>query len=273
MVVALQDDKDRIKLLVEVGFTETQAKLYLTLINMGKTDAKNLSRQANVPRQATYRALGELQEKGLIEKILALPQEYKAIPLSDGLSIMMKEKAAAYEKMTSDVKTFLKEYNKQQEQPTEEKYQISIIEGKDTIIKKSKQAGCSAIKEICILTTLQRWNQFNMEASETVEKNLKRGIKHRIIIEKPTGELVFSKDFKSVITYPNYEIRIVEEKLKLNATLFDDKESSFSVYPSRSLGETPLIWTNHPSLLIAFRDHFEKLWRSAQKVDLKGKIK
>ena len=107
MVLVFQAEKDSINLLIQVGFTETQAKLYLTLINLGKTDAKTLSKQANVPRQATYRALGELQEKGLVEKIISLPQEYKAVPLQDGLAIMVKEKANAYQKMTTEVRDFL----------------------------------------------------------------------------------------------------------------------------------------------------------------------
>ncbi len=41
-------DED-IRSLTQIGFTEAQAKLYLALLSIGKTDAKNLAKQANVP--------------------------------------------------------------------------------------------------------------------------------------------------------------------------------------------------------------------------------
>jgi len=61
--------QEGISLLVELGFTRTQAKLYLTLLNLGKTDATVLAKQTNVLRQATYRVLDELQQQGVVEKI------------------------------------------------------------------------------------------------------------------------------------------------------------------------------------------------------------
>jgi HTH-type transcriptional regulator, sugar sensing transcriptional regulator len=273
MVLVFQAEKDSINLLIQVGFTETQAKLYLTLINIGKTDAKTLSKQANVPRQATYRALGELQERGLVEKIISLPQEYKAVPLQDGLAIMVKEKANAYQKMTSEVTDFLAKYEEQQQAPAEEKYLISIVEGKETIVKKSKQCTNDLKEEMCILTTYQRWTHIKMEMCEEVEKALKRGAKYRVIVEKPATEITFPKEFKKILLHSKYEMRIVPDKLKMNACLFDDKIASFSLYPSRTLTETPMIWTNHPSLLVGVRDHFENLWKTAEKVNVKERIK
>lgn len=273
MVLVFQAEKDSLNLLIQVGFTETQAKLYLTLINIGKTDAKTLSKQANVPRQATYRALGELQERGLVEKIISLPQEYKAVPLQDGLAIMIKEKASAYQKMTNEVREFLEKYQEQQEAPAEEKFQISIVEGKETIIKKSKQCTNNLTDEMCILTTYQRWTHIKMEMCEEVEEALKRGVEYRVIVEKPATDIVFPKEFKKILLNPQYQMRMVSDRLKMNACLFDEKMASFSLYPSRTLTETPMIWTNHPSLLVGFRDHFENLWCIAEKINIKEKIK
>ncbi|NLF88425.1 TrmB family transcriptional regulator, partial [Candidatus Bathyarchaeota archaeon] len=127
--------EEDIRLLIQVGFTEAQAKLYLALLSIGQTDVKNLSKQANVPRQAAYRTLGELQERGLVERIIALPQEYKAIPIHDGLAIMISSKANEYARILDDAKEFMLRFeNKNQQADTEREYSISIVEGKDTII-------------------------------------------------------------------------------------------------------------------------------------------
>jgi sugar-specific transcriptional regulator TrmB len=265
--------EEDIRSLTQIGFTEAQAKLYLALLTIGKTDAKTLAKQANVPRQAAYRTLSELQEKGLVERIISLPQEYRAIPLRDGLAVMIRHKANEYTQIMENAKEFLHRYDIQQEQTPSDEFSISIIEGKETIIRKSIYGSNSAKQEICIFSTFQRWTQTKMELYETVEKALKRGVKYRVIMETPTGDFFFTKEFKSVLTHPNYNIRLATEKLKINASLFDDKEACFSFYPSKALSESPVVWTNHPSLLIGFRDHFENVWGSSEKIDIKTKIK
>ena len=112
-----------------------------------------------------------------------------------------------------------------------------------------------------------------MEMCDDVEQALKRGVRYRVIVEKPVMDFAFPKEFKKVLLHPRYEMRVVPDKLKMNACLFDDKVASFSLYPSRTLTETPMIWTNHPSLLVGFRDHFENLWNIAEKIDVKDRIK
>jgi sugar-specific transcriptional regulator TrmB len=266
--------EEDIRSLTQIGFTEAQAKLYLALLTIGKTDAKTLAKQANVPRQAAYRTLGELHEKGLVERIISLPQEYRAIPLRDGLAVMIRLKANEYTHIMENAKEFLYRYDTQQEQTADDqKFSISIIEGRETIVKRSMYASNSAKQEICIFSTFARWTQTKMVLCETVDKALKRGVKYRVIMENPNSDFFFSKEFKTVLTHPNYEIRLAVEKLKINASIFDYKEACFSFYPSKTLAETPMVWTNHPSLLIGFRDHFENLWGSSEKIDIKAKIK
>ncbi len=264
-----------IRLLTQIGFTETQAKLYLALLSIGKTDAKNLSKQANVPRQAAYRTLGELQEKGLVERRISLPQEYKAVPLQDGLAIMISSKANEYATILDDAKEFLLRYDAQKEHEiiSEKEYNISIIEGKEIIIKKTKHTIDNLQLSISVCSTYQRWLRFNQEILENVEDALAKGVKCRMVLEKTEGTISFPKELKPILTHPNYEVRLVRNCLKINASIFDDKEASFSFYPAKSLSESPMIWTNHPSLLVGFQTHFEKLWLESEKVDFKGKIK
>jgi sugar-specific transcriptional regulator TrmB len=272
MAASLQDDC--LRLLVQVGFTETQAKVYLALSTTGQTDAKNLAKQANVPRQATYRTLGELQEKGIVEKIITIPQQYKAVPFSDGLGIMISTKAKEYAHITQKAKEFLLKYEIQKQAKESEKdYHISILEGKETIINRIGILTAKSTVEICVCQTLQRWIHVNTEIADIVMGELKKGVKYRSVIEHTEGEISIPKDLKPILKHPNYQIRVIREKLKINAALYDDNVGCFSFYPARSVSETPVIVTNHPSLLVGFRDHFENLWRDSEKLDLKGIFK
>jgi sugar-specific transcriptional regulator TrmB len=265
MVLSLQGDS--LKLLEQVGFTETQAKIYVTLCQMGQTDAKSLAKQANTPRQAAYRTLGELQQKGMVEKIITIPQQYRAIPIHDGLSIMISAKAKEYASLAERAKEFIQRYEVQaQLEKAQEEYNISIVEGKETILKKISTLTDACTKEIWLCQPIQRWIQVNLCISETVREVLRRGVKYRVILEQTEGELAFPKDLKPILRHPNYEIHVAK-RLKINAALYDDRYGCFSVYPSKAVGETPIIVTNHPSLLIGFRDYFTNQWRDSKKLD------
>jgi Predicted transcriptional regulators len=233
---------------------------------MGQTDAKSLAKQANTPRQAAYRTLGELQQKGIIEKIIAIPQQYRAIPIHDGLSIMIKAKAQEYASIAEKAKEFIQRYEVQtQLQKIQEEYSISILEGKDTILKKVSTLTEACTQEICLCQTPQRWIQVNLTICETVMEMLRRGVKYRVILEQNEGELAFPKDLKPILRHSNYEVRVAG-RLKINAALYDDRYGCFSFYPARAVGDTPVIVTNQPSLLIGFRDYFMNQWRNSKKL-------
>jgi sugar-specific transcriptional regulator TrmB len=262
----LLPSEDDLRVLTEIGFTKAQAKLYLTLIRTGKMDAKTLAKQAMVPRQAVYRTLGELQNRGIVEKIIALPQEYKAVPIQDGLSIMLSAKAKEYTSILEKTEEFLSKFDAEKEkEPADSDYTISIVEGKETIIKRTKYATDHTQKRVCCCSTLQRWIHVNQEIYPNVKKALERGVKYRMVLEiSGEGDICLPKELKAMISHPNYQIALTCDQLKSNAAIFDWNEASFNFYPSKAIAESPMIWTNHPSLLIGFQDHFEKLWTTAE---------
>ena len=50
-------------ILTKLGFTQTQTRLYLTLLKIGNANGRTLAEHAKVPRSIVYRALDELQKK------------------------------------------------------------------------------------------------------------------------------------------------------------------------------------------------------------------
>ena len=265
MVLSLQGDS--LKLLEQVGFTETQARIYMALCSMGQTDVKSLAKQADTPRQAAYRTLDELQQKGMVEKIIAIPQQYRAIPIHDGIAILVSAKAKEYASIAEKAHEFIKRYEVQaQLEKAQHEYSISIVEGKDTVLKKISALTEACTQEVWVCQSLPRWIQVNLSISESVLHMLKKGVKYRVILEHTEGNLSFPKDLKLLLRHPNYQIKIAS-KLKVNAALYDNKYGCFSFYPGKAVGDTPVIVTNQPSLLIGFRDYFNNQWRHSKKID------
>ena len=81
-----------IKTLVDFGLNRTQAKIYLALAEKGTLTIRAASDYSEVGRPNTYRAMLELKKAGLIEVVLDNPTKYRAVPLSEAISILMGQK-------------------------------------------------------------------------------------------------------------------------------------------------------------------------------------
>ena len=90
---------ESIEILVELGLTHTEAKVYTALLCLKRATAKNIHRASKVARQDVYQLLSDLQEKGLIEKIIGKPAKFKPIPASDAVSILTERRNEQSQKL------------------------------------------------------------------------------------------------------------------------------------------------------------------------------
>jgi len=89
-------EEEDLALLGQMGLSNSQLKMYIALLKLEKADVKTLANRADLPRQAAYRTLDELQAKGIVEKIFDSPVKYEAIPLPEILSIVVNLKRNEY---------------------------------------------------------------------------------------------------------------------------------------------------------------------------------
>ncbi len=265
-------EENDIMALTEMGFTKTQAKLYLSLLQSGTIDAQSLSKKNAIPSQVTYRTLGELQQKGLVEKNLGLPQKYRALPLPDGLSVMISNKIDEYAKAVEKSKELLNKFCMIEKTVDTSDYYIDFFKGKALMAKRYAAARQNAKHTVDICTTFQRWPSLTSLVSEHVEEDLKRAIKYRAILDQPKTGWTLEKELWPIILNPNYKIRVIKDKPKINTLIFDDREAGFVYYPCKPVDESPMVYTNHPSLVTSFHEYFEKVWATAEDLDIKAII-
>lgn len=73
---------ERIEVLLELGLTDNQARVYLALLEFPSLHAGALAKAAQIPRNRLYEVLEELQAVGLVEILLDESRKYRAKPLS-----------------------------------------------------------------------------------------------------------------------------------------------------------------------------------------------
>jgi sugar-specific transcriptional regulator TrmB len=250
--------------LTELGFTKTQTKIYLTLLKTGNATAKTLSNKANTPRAIVYRTLDELQEMGVVEKEITAPFKFRAVPLRYGLQVLMLRRLQQHKDLQEKAKEFLRNINDYEEEMFEDDdYRFIVFQSKERIIQMMKLQHKNVQRSADIISTWHRLLQIMDCCYEYYSQALARGVKYRIILEKPKKGFDFPRKLHELLATPNFRLRFSRKALKTNAGIFDKKEATLNFYPSKSLKESPIIWTNHPSFLSMCKDHFNNAWKSA----------
>lgn len=82
-----------ISILKEIGFTEREIKVYIALLEIGKSTAGPIAIKANLPQTKVYETLGKLIKKGLVSFIvISKTKHFQAIEPKQILSLIDQKK-------------------------------------------------------------------------------------------------------------------------------------------------------------------------------------
>ena len=97
------------ELLQEIGLNKSEAKIYLTLLEIGPTTTGPLMNKAQVSTSKIYGILERLIEKGLVSFIIQSKTKYYQAAPPETLQDYMSEKEAQLEKQKEKIKKFTNE--------------------------------------------------------------------------------------------------------------------------------------------------------------------
>ncbi len=246
---------------MELGFTYNQAKIYLTLLKAGRLNAKNISTQSKVPRQEIYRVLDELHEIGIVEKIIALPSEFEAVPLEIVSPILIRRKEDEIAKVKKNMAILNQEIYR--EKGLIHSPALGILAGNRLLIGKISKMHCDTKKSVDILTVEPRLLQAVYSFMDQYLQNLGRGVTYRVIIDKPRDEKVFSQEMEPLLTKPTFHLKSLNKEPKANFIIFDKKEALIAVNPGSGLTKSSVVSTTNPSLLAICQGYFGDIWSGA----------
>ena len=256
-------DAEDLQVLTRIGLTRAQANLYLTLLSVGKEDAKVLSQQTRTPRTETYRILDELEDIGLVEKQLSAPYVYEAAPIQFGTQVLITKQLEEYNQNRKELERLVEKFDKIKETPQEIEPKITINKGKHKLLQVLTSGQERAQFNVDFISTTKRWMQIIDYCYDNWEESLNRGVHYRGILEELESEINFPENARSLLGKPNLTLKIVKNTFGENYAIFDSKEAAFNFSPAKSLADSTTIWTNHPSLVAILKEHFETLWKTA----------
>lgn len=75
--------QDKMEKLRSFGLSEYASRAYLALLELGTTEARDVSRLAKIPLAKVYSTLEQLQEKGLVVVTPETPKKYAPVPFGE----------------------------------------------------------------------------------------------------------------------------------------------------------------------------------------------
>ena len=80
------------EMLMKLGLTQNESKVYLYLNKSGSKIVKDISQDQKIPRTQTYHLLTVLQNKGIVTEISDRPTKFEGIELERALDILINYK-------------------------------------------------------------------------------------------------------------------------------------------------------------------------------------
>ncbi len=258
---------DDVKILKDLGLTTLQAKIYLSLAEIGEAAIKTIAKNADVARQNTYQILSELQDFGLIEKVLAKPLKFRALPVTNAANMLFQNKTAEYHRIEAQTKNLLQRTkdNKQEGFHLESGDQFVLIPEKEAHVHRIEEAYRNAQATVCTVM-VSKGTEFLRDTQYLppfLKKAVMRGINIRHLTNKPQdcasapANLVWRKK-------GSYELRYIPEEPPAMFCLFDDREVFFATELTPYPQATASLWTNNSGLIALAKNYFERTWLKAE---------
>jgi len=258
-----------IKTLMHLGLSLLQAKTYLALATLGKADVKTISKASNVFRQDVWRLMPTLEKLGLTERVVAKPTRYKAIPLKEGLSILLQRKTKENAKLQTRTKKLINNLQEDNLKITlkEEDAQF-IITSEKTLFRKrfEKHIDMAQTSIDVVVSSHEVFEEMVFHHFKGFKRALERGVKIRALTEKAEDEAV-SRSVQVLKQNGFFELKYLSPLLPVTMAIFDDKEVNIRI--SNSL--VPNLWSNNFAIVSLAASYFGEMWNKTRENRAKDK--
>ncbi len=253
------------ELLLGLGLTLNQAKVYLAILKLEKTTVGQVAKFSKVRREDVYRLLPTLEKMGLVERLLGKPTEVRATLISDSLALLVAEEKNRAEERLTGMRTMVQKLSLKdwkQPPPGEESIYILIAEKKAILAKTAGLIGNSK-REVALIADKARIMPILSQFSDEYKLAIMKGAQVRLLFEGESPDGLLKEKVKKFIGNGSVHVRFHREALN-HFIMSDDKEALITTSKVSGLGESPSLWTNNSNLIGVLRTSFESDWKKAE---------
>lgn len=216
-----------INILKNIGFSEKEAKIYITLLELNEALPSSISRKSSIKRSTTYQILSQLQKRGIVSSIKKHSSLYFQAVEPKTFLDGKREEYSTLKQSIDDLEHALPEllnlHGKYTATP-----QMSVFKGPEGLIQIMEDTLTTSTEILC-------WANITMSVHTILEdyypayikKKIKKGIKLKGIFPYEKASLKFKKLGKKELREV-YLIRKEDCPFENEINIYDDKVAIIS---------------------------------------------
>ncbi len=258
-------DDDYVSTLTELGLTNLQAKVYLSLAKAKNLKAQEISNAAGIARPDVYRVLTELQKAGLIERIIAKPERFHAISMEECVSNLMQKRIIKTAELQQKTQSLARIFRRsiESEEP-EAGFQFTLIPERAALYSKAEKLVKQVRTSVDFLGLRKKMLAWLLTYQSRLEEALLRNVTCRMIM--PEDEILrLDENLKSLRKNSNFLLRGVAKEPKAGFSIWDRKEILINTSTADTASSHPSLWSNNKVIVDLSQDYFEHVWKEANK--------
>ncbi len=165
----------------DFGLSEYAARAYLALLDLGLTEARDVSTLSKVPTSKIYHILDQLHEKGLVIVLPEFPKKYAPVPFDDYLEKLRRgheEAALSIERERDDLAALFSVLG---DVAAMDRGNFTVIRGRRNVLAKYTEIMATATREILGLGS--RGIPHRVDAvADALERARARGVRARMLV-------------------------------------------------------------------------------------------
>jgi sugar-specific transcriptional regulator TrmB len=272
-LIGADGPEEQILTLTELGLSTTQAKIYLALVKTKNLTAQAISTLSTVSRPDVYRVLNQLQDLGLVERIIAKPEEFQAINIEEGVSILLQQRINKTRELQKRSLKLVQSVTQKLEssEATEEggRREFVFIPSKSSAYARSERLLNDIKESIYFVGLTKSMSAWLAQYSTEMEKALSRGIDCRMILPASPANSKFWAPFEKIRKYPNFAVRSMTWAPTAGFSIWDKKEILITTASAEAPFNAATLWSNNKGLIELCADYFECLWQKTKAIRIK----
>jgi sugar-specific transcriptional regulator TrmB len=257
-------------ILSELGFTVSEAKVYLILTQIGTSGIGSITKATGIHREHMYQIVNTLEKKGLIEKEIGFPTLYRAVPLEAALHMLVNHKQAQITELKGKTETIiekLKIRNKNNVVPTANKemenHQFAMVPGKEIIVNRLRENIQKAQTSVEVVTTPIRFSSAIQEYVHDWKRALGRGVGIRICAERHVLEKKSSGIVRALAKNPRFEVKFFFGSADAVVVIYDRKQAFVITSVTANLAGASSLCSTNSSFVALAQHYFESMWNNS----------
>ena len=258
-LISMPINEDRLRKMQNLGLTEYQARIYLTLLDLGEAIASQLPSLSRVPRTRIYSTMNQLHEKGLVEIIPEKPIKYVPVPIEAYIEKVAERKRLEASELETNVDDFSLEFAITPTVEVKKAGKFEAIYGRRNVRERLSKMYDGAKEEMISIGTWASPTRLVHARLPWIEEKSKEGLtlRYAFPVDSATTE-----DVK--ILEEHIDVRTIDMHLPIYFIVKDSEELLLchpipnDVVVNR--GDDIAIWTDDEGMVGAMKAIAESIW-------------